>query len=77
MKYWHKVCNAEAVNVLIGSPNIRTALLNFAQPEWCDYPEATHPTFGCRYLTDLKYRAHIGEKICGECHMNKWREKNL
>jgi hypothetical protein len=66
MKYFHEADEEEIVKFSEGK-TWGDLQKEYAQPTWCNYPEALNGTMGCWTLCDIKGRKVISERFCGDC----------
>jgi len=64
-RYWHKLTDEERQEVYDSNPNIFDFMNEFKQPDWCNYPEALTPLFGCSSLN--KKDTKVCKETCQGC----------
>lgn len=67
-KYFHELTNEEVETLIVQTKLSQKEFLEkYLQPDWCNYPEALHPTLGCWTLTDKVLRKNISIEFCKSC----------
>ena len=65
---WHEAENDDIQSLLL-EERLQVVLKRFAQPTWCDHPNALDTTFGCKVLVSNKTKKFISELFCQSCDM--------
>jgi hypothetical protein len=68
MKYLHEAIDEELRADLEARITNAEFTAKYAQPDWCNYPDATMDIMGCWSLTDLfGLRKSISKEFCEGC----------
>lgn len=74
MKYWHEIPQEEVEQRIAEKRTNQYIMDNYAQPDWCNYPDALNGIMGCWALVDNApggTRAKISHEFCKNCECNK------
>lgn len=68
--YFHELEQSIIDKIVTDNATAQYIKDNYLQPEWCSYPDALMPMFGCWSLMDLRpngKRCQISNEFCKNC----------
>ena len=72
--YWHKLTDEQRLDIWENSGlKVHEFMEKYSQPDWCGYPDALMPNFGCWSLVMLPIRIKT-ESDCKDCEF--YRSEN-
>jgi hypothetical protein len=75
-KYFHELSEDEFKELVKSKITYKQLEIDYPQPIWCDYPNATRGEMGCWGL--VYFRVHNdGESYCKNCECNKLNKGEL
>lgn len=65
MRFWHELGDKE-FKIVLKKMTYGEVKRKYKQPDWCHYPEALMPLFGCWSLLGDRGKINLG--FCKDCH---------